>query len=60
MENKAIIVTVNDYLARRDAEWMRLIYEFLGLKVGIVNSNQQIKEKCMHTILMLFMRQIMN
>ena len=45
MENKAIIVTVNDYLARRDAEWMRPIYEFLGLKVGIVNSNQQIKEK---------------
>ena len=45
MENKAIIVTVNDYLARRDAEWMRPIYEFLGLEVGIVNSNQQIKEK---------------
>ena len=45
MENKAIIVTVNDYLARRDAEWMRPINEFLGLKVGIVNSNQQIKEK---------------
>ena len=45
MENKAIIVTVNDYLARRDAEWMRPIYEFLGLKVGIVNSNQQVKEK---------------
>ena len=45
MDNKAIIVTVNDYLARRDAEWMRPIYEFLGLKVGIVNSNQQVKEK---------------
>ena len=29
------IVTVNDYLARRDAEWMRAIYEFLGLSVGI-------------------------
>jgi len=29
------IVTVNDYLARRDAEWMRPIYEFLGLTVGI-------------------------
>ena len=43
--NKAVIVTVNDYLARRDAEWMRPIYEFLGLKVGIVNSNQQTKEK---------------
>ena len=43
--NKAVIVTVNDYLARRDAEWMRPIYEFLGLKVGIVNSNQQTNEK---------------
>src|SRR4029079_11781699 len=29
------IVTVNDYLAKRDAEWMRPIYEFLGLTVGI-------------------------
>ena len=38
-------MTVNDYLARRDAEWMRPIYEFLGLKVGIVNSNQETKEK---------------
>jgi preprotein translocase subunit SecA len=30
------IVTVNDYLARRDSEWMGPIYEFLGLKVGLV------------------------
>ena len=30
------IVTVNDYLARRDAEWMGPIYEFLGLSVGII------------------------
>jgi preprotein translocase subunit SecA len=29
------IVTVNDYLARRDAEWMRPIYEFLGLTLGV-------------------------
>ncbi len=29
------IVTVNDYLAKRDAEWMRPLYEFLGLTVGI-------------------------
>ena len=43
--NKAVLVTVNDYLAKRDAEWMRPIYEFLGLTVGIVNSNQDIKEK---------------
>ena len=43
--NKAILVTVNDYLAKRDAEWMRPIYEFLGLSVGVVNSNQPIQEK---------------
>ncbi len=30
------VVTVNDYLARRDAEWMGPIYEFLGLRVGII------------------------
>ena len=29
------IVTVNDYLARRDGEWMGQIYNFLGLKVGL-------------------------
>ena len=43
--NKAILVTVNDYLARRDAEWMRPIYEFLGLTVGVVVSNQEFSEK---------------
>lgn len=32
----AHLVTVNDYLAKRDAEWMRPIYEFLGLSVGII------------------------
>lgn len=31
-----LVVTVNDYLAKRDAEWMGKIHEFLGLKVGIV------------------------
>src|SRR6201996_4341238 len=30
------VVTVNDYLARRDAEWMGQIYSFLGLKVGVI------------------------
>ncbi|MGD9685422.1 MAG: preprotein translocase subunit SecA [Desulfobacter sp.] len=30
------IVTVNDYLARRDAEWMSQVYEFLGLTVGVI------------------------
>ena len=37
LEGKGIhIVTVNDYLAKRDAEWMGQIHEFLGLKVGVV------------------------
>src|SRR6059036_930735 len=34
------VVTVNDYLARRDANWMRPIYEGLGLTVGILQKNQ--------------------
>ena len=33
------IITVNDYLARRDAEWMGPIYEYLGLTVGCIQSN---------------------
>ncbi len=32
------VVTVNDYLARRDAEWMSKIYHFLGLSVGVIQS----------------------
>ena len=43
--NKVILVTVNDYLAKRDAEWMKPIYEFLGLSVGAVISNQDLEEK---------------
>ncbi len=35
------VVTVNDYLASRDAEWMRPLYESLGLTVGVVLSGQQ-------------------
>lgn len=37
LEGKGVhVVTVNDYLAKRDAEWMGQIHEFLGLKVGVV------------------------
>ncbi len=37
LEGKGVhVVTVNDYLAKRDAEWMGKIHEFLGLKVGVV------------------------
>ena len=43
--NKVVLVTVNDYLAQRDAEWMRPVYEFLGLSVGVIHSNQNFEEK---------------
>ena len=39
------IVTVNEYLAGRDAEWMGPIYDFLGLTVGCINSSQTQSEK---------------
>ncbi len=39
------IVTVNDYLAERDAEWMGQIYEFLGLSVGVVLSTMDYNQK---------------
>ena len=41
LEGKGVhVVTVNDYLASRDAEWMRPLYEMLGLSVGVVLSRQ--------------------
>ncbi|MEC9364013.1 MAG: preprotein translocase subunit SecA [Pseudomonadota bacterium] len=39
------IVTVNDYLARRDADWMGRIFRFLGLTVGVISSGQSGQEK---------------
>src|SRR5919199_1393800 len=39
------VVTVNDYLARRDAEWMRPIYEGLGLTVGVLQNMQPYEDK---------------
>ncbi|MGY8797061.1 MAG: preprotein translocase subunit SecA, partial [Woeseiales bacterium] len=39
------IVTVNEYLAQRDADWMRPAYEFLGLTVGVSKSGQSHDEK---------------
>jgi preprotein translocase subunit SecA len=39
------IVTVNEYLARRDADWMGPIYRFLGLEVGVIKSGQSVAEK---------------
>ena len=39
------VVTVNDYLARRDAEWMGKLYQFLGMSVGVVVPQQPNEEK---------------
>jgi len=39
------IVTVNEYLAQRDADWMKPVYEFLGLKVGVSKTGQTQEEK---------------
>ena len=46
LEGKGVhIVTVNDYLAKRDAEWMGQIHEFLGLKVGVVLNSMDPEER---------------
>jgi preprotein translocase subunit SecA len=46
LENKGVhVVTVNDYLARRDAEWMGKIYTFLGMTTGVVVNQQNDAEK---------------
>ncbi len=39
------VVTVNDYLAARDAEWMGKLYNFMGLSVGVIGSGQDPEEK---------------
>jgi len=39
------VITVNDYLAQRDAKWMGQLYEFLGLSVGVILSGQDPEEK---------------
>ena len=43
--NGVHIVTVNDYLAKRDAEWMGQVHEFLGLKVGVILHDMQKAER---------------
>src|SRR5919202_1927481 len=43
--NGVHLVTVNDYLARRDAEWMRPIYEMLGVSVGILQAEGRDDQK---------------
>ena len=43
--NGVHIVTVNEYLAKRDAEWMGKVYKFLGLTVGVILNGQNEKQK---------------
>src|SRR3954454_2505523 len=46
LEGKGVhVVTVNDYLARRDADWMGQIYRFLGMSVGVIVPNMTDEEK---------------
>src|SRR5215210_2473767 len=46
LEGKGVhVVTVNDYLARRDADWMGQIYRFLGLSVGVIVPNLSDQER---------------
>ena len=46
LEGKGVcVVTVNDYLAKRDAEWMGQIHEFLGLKVGVILNDMKSDER---------------
>ena len=46
LEGKGVhVITVNDYLAKRDSEWMGKLYKFLGLSVGLVVSGQSPKQK---------------
>ena len=46
LEGKGVhIVTVNDYLAKRDAEWMGKVHEFLGLTVGVILNNMDNDER---------------
>ena len=46
LEGKGVhIVTVNDYLAKRDAEWMGKVHEFLGLKVGVILNSMKNDER---------------
>ena len=46
LEGKGVhVVTVNDYLAKRDAEWMGQVHEFLGLKVGIILNSSTTDER---------------
>src|SRR6056300_408310 len=44
-DRPVMVVTVNDYLAQRDSNWMSVLYSFFGLKTGVVIPNQPIEQK---------------
>ncbi len=44
-ENGVHVITVNDYLAKRDREWMGPIYEFLGLSIGVIQHDMPLEHK---------------
>ena len=54
------VVTVNDYLAKRDSEWMGKIYNFLGLSVGYIYSGMPETERKKHMKVTSHMEQIMS
>ena len=54
------IVTVNPYLAARDADWMRPIFSFLGLEVGVIVPDLDTAARQQHMLLMLCMAPIMS
>ena len=59
-EKGVLVVTVNDYLAKRDAEWMGQVHNFLGLSVGIVLHDMKDDEEERHMQVILHMLLIMN
>ena len=54
------IITVNDYLAKRDCEWMSTLYNYLGLSTGVILSGQNLEDKKTLIIRILFMEPITN
>lgn len=56
----AHLVTVNEYLAARDADWMRPVYEFFGLTVGVILSGQSSEESALRMQRILRTVQTMN
>lgn len=61
LEGKGVhVVTVNDYLAHRDAEWMGQVHRFLGLTVGVVLNSMEMMSEEQLTIAILHILQIMS